>query len=931
MQYQQSIIAGYNDPQKLENLYQTARQANNVAEFATDLSACYQQASDNILYAAWHYRLQQQPTAEPADSPPVNWKLAIPLAIGLGLLFWLLSLPKTALKFSDGAPYLVHIWSLLGGSFAIAFLTLTAKQHGKRASAVIVGLLAFGAYTLALSILPNDRNYEALMAAHLPLLAWLGVGLSVLGQRADSQNRFAFLIKSIETFVMGGLYIIGGWIFALITFGLFSTINISIPDEISNLILWGGAGLIILLATASTYNPLAEAVAQNFRHGLSKLIATLMRSLMPLTLLVLVIFSYFILQPANFWIPFNNRDALVTYNAMLFAVIFLLVGAIPVQANDLSPKMLAALHKGIIATAILTVFVSLYALSATLYRTYLGVITMNRMAIIGWNTINIAILMGLVYQTLRDLTGFRNLLGLNHNWLTAAHATFSYGIVAYMSWTIFVILAVPFIFNEGLTTGWVKPAPPPQASLAVTTPVNTPTTRPPVTPTPTPGSLTELPPACPPSCAGLNLSKAYLKGAYLFEADLSNANLRGADLQDAELGWANLSGADLRGANLFGAKLTQATLHQAKIDSTTRLDSKWYSVWQIVNQGAVKRDLSSLSDLSEANLRGANLQGANLNAGSLRASDLRGADLRGANLNQVNLSATKIDDTTQLDKKWQLVWEIVNQGASHRDLSGLNLSEANLSQADLSYANLSRAILTATNLSQANLYGADLRGAILTELPANPNTAILDRADVTQVQLDETTKLEERWRLIWDIVNHGAVNRNLSGADLSQADMHGVDFSGAILVGAILVGADLSQANLSGADLNGAVLGGTDLTGSNLQGVNFYEASLSETILPTDLHGVNFRKAILFNINLAGYNLSGLNFSRADLSMANLAEANLTGADLSEAHLERANLWKANLSKANLRGAYLNDAYLLEANIDGADLTGADLNQAVMP
>jgi hypothetical protein len=279
MQYLENIISGRNNPKLLESLYQMARQENKIAEFATDLLACYQKTPDNVLYAAWHYRLQQ--AEDQADSKKINWKLAIPLSIVMGLIFWVLSLDALDLNFTDGMPYLMQIWALIGGGFVIAFLTLTAKKYHKRTIAILVSFLIFGAYAMFFSLLPNDRHYQTLMAVHLPLLAWIGVGVIILGRKADHQNRFAFLIKSLEIFVMGGIYVIGGAVFAMITQGLFLTINIRIPEEIEKLFFPGGIGLIILLAMASTYDPLVKPIAQNFRHGLSKLISTLMRLLLP--------------------------------------------------------------------------------------------------------------------------------------------------------------------------------------------------------------------------------------------------------------------------------------------------------------------------------------------------------------------------------------------------------------------------------------------------------------------------------------------------------------------------------------------------------------------------------------------------------------------------------------------------------------------------
>ncbi len=933
MSYLEGIRAAHNAPELLEGLYQAAQQEDKSAKFAADLSTCYEETPDSLLYAAWHYRLQ---TAEGLpERRNVNWKTAIPLAVILSLVFWALSLRKLNLNFADGMPYLVQIWALLAGIAVIAFLTLTARGHYRRAAGILVALLFFGAYAMAFSILPSDRHYETLAAVHLPVLAWIGVGVVALGRRPDHSNRFAFLIKSIELFVVGGIYGIGGGIFTTLTFGLFQTIDVRIPEEIQSLMFAGGLGLIVLLATASTYDPLVEAAAQNFRHGLSKLVATLMRLFMPLTLLVLVVFGYFILQPANFWIPFNNRDALITYNAMLFAVVLLLVGAVPVHADDLAPKIQSALRKGVIAVAILTVLISLYALSATLYRTYLGTITMNRLTVIGWNVINIGLLLLLIYRLVRP--------GQN-GWVTSAQAAFSQGMIAYIGWTICVILLVPHIFGQGLATGWSRTAQPAAAPAATSPsqPTAAPTPldnaalapRPMVTATPTPAALAKLPPGCPPDCSSAALAGAYLREAGLRGADLSNADLHRADLSQADLREAKLGGADLRGADLLSANLATASLRGAKIDETTKMDDKWRIVWQIVNQGAARRDFGSqYLDLSQADLSGANLLGANLTSCSLRESDLSGADLSGATLNGVSLHRTIVDGRTRLDGKWQMVWEIVNRGASGRDLSGADLSQADLSQADLSYANLSRAVLTDTNLSEATLYGADLRGAILTEPDPQtgaPHQATLNRADLTGVKLDDATRLEPKWRLVWELVNRGARARALSGADLSGADLHAIDLSGASLAGVRLDGANLQGANLSEADLNGAWLQGTDLTAANLAGANLYEAHLVGAYLPAELGGANLRKTILNGANLWGFKLGGLDLSRAELRGANLAGADLHAADLSEAHLEGAYMWRADLRGANLRGAYLDRAYLWGVNVEGADFTGAELHQTVM-
>lgn len=215
---------------------------------------------------------------------------------------------------------------------------------------------------------------------------------------------------------------------------------------------------------------------------------------------------------------------------------------------------------------------------------------------------------------------------------------------------------------------------------------------------------------------------------------LEKADLRGFDFFDCNLRQANLSRANLRGVDLRGANLRDADLSE--------------------------------TDLSKTNMKGAFLYWANLSKANLTS-----ANLSEAFLEESNLSEALIDDTTQIDKKWRLVWEIVSQGAKSKDLTGVDLRCANLRKADLRRANLSKADLSGANLIRANLQEADLSEANLS-------------------------------------------NANLSGAKLTRANL-----SKANLSKAYLNKANLTSANLSGADLRGADLSDTNLRTTNLENV----------------------------------------------------------------------------------------------------------------
>ena len=431
MDYLQAIHAGANDPKALEDLYQAARRERHAGEFAADMRVCYQESPGNILYAAWFYRLSQP---DQAESRSINWQAAVPLAAIVGLIFAVLA--RSPFSVARHAPFLMYVWSAIGACFIVAFLTITARQDQKRAWSVIAGLIACTAYAALFITLTNREQYELLMVLHLPLLAWIGTGAYVLGMRPDARNRFAFLIKSVEVFVTGGLYTLAGGIFAAITFGLFQAIGVQIPTEAQQSLVAGGGGLITLLAVASVYDPHLQPIEQAFEQGLGRLIPTLTRLLLPLTLIVLVV--YLLAIPFNFMQPFRNRDVLIVYNAGLFAVMALLVGVTPVREQDLALKYHRVLRAGILAVAILAALISLYALSATVYRTALGGFTANRVAILGWNTINIGLLAALIFKQLKDGSAA---------WIRSAQSVFSGATVAYTGWTLFLIVATPLLFK----------------------------------------------------------------------------------------------------------------------------------------------------------------------------------------------------------------------------------------------------------------------------------------------------------------------------------------------------------------------------------------------------------------------------------------------------------------------------------------------------
>jgi len=445
MSYHDTVSALAGDAEQLEQIYRTALEAGQTDAFKQAIDASHTAEPGDLLYAAWFHRLKD--TAGQAKEHIVAWVWVVPLAIINGLLFWWLSdrhLMIAIARFRgdprDFMPMIALLAAPLAALFVLAYLTAVGRKSWPLGALIAIMLLSAGAYVLLIypqtGITPFQEQYLTLMGMHLPLLAWTGVGAFLIADHRDPANRFAFLIKSLEVLIMGGLLVIAGGLFTAITFGLFEALDVDFPDLVQRLFFAGGGGLIPVVATAVIYNPTMPPAEQAFDEGLSKLVALLMRILLPLTLLVLLVYLFFI--PFNFRAPFENRDVLITYNGMLFAVVALLVGATPVSLDDIPPRLGRWVRLGIIVVAALALIVSLYALAAIVYRTALDRPTPNRLTFIGWNVINIGLLL---------LVLLRQALAKPNRWWQGLLRAYSAGTVAYVAWTLVTILAIPWLFG----------------------------------------------------------------------------------------------------------------------------------------------------------------------------------------------------------------------------------------------------------------------------------------------------------------------------------------------------------------------------------------------------------------------------------------------------------------------------------------------------
>ena len=140
------IRAAAENPQQLEQLYQTAKEEGLKERFQSIMDAYHEAAPDNLLYAAWFCRLQTN-AKETKPRREVNWITAVILSILTGLIFWVLSDFET-LTFYDDLPLLLILWSPIATMSALVFMALTSKNNVNRAIALALGLVSITTYAI---------------------------------------------------------------------------------------------------------------------------------------------------------------------------------------------------------------------------------------------------------------------------------------------------------------------------------------------------------------------------------------------------------------------------------------------------------------------------------------------------------------------------------------------------------------------------------------------------------------------------------------------------------------------------------------------------------------------------------------------------------------------------------------------------------------
>lgn len=432
------IEALLGDPAGLERLYRSMQAEGNEAAFREALRQCEEENPGHVLLEAWARRLDLPVESdEEEQGRDRHWRVIIGASVALGVGSALLAHGKPPVPFPEDGNGL--FWVGYGPLVALGLLAYLAWAQRATAQLTRYGVAAVAVVLVALfaRLTIGDRTDDVavLGAFHLPFVSWAVVGAALcLGYPNPARQAFAYLVKSVEAVMTGGIFFGAGMIFVGLTYGIFAVLGIELPEEDLVVVAAWGVGTIPLLAIGSVYDATASPAAQDWQAGLTRTLRILTRLLLPLALGVLLVYVLWFI-PVYFRKPFEERDVLIVYNATILAIMVLLTVVVSGPVDARLARAGSLFGYAVLGLGALTLVLNVYALAAVVSRTLDAGLTPNRFAVIGWNVTTLLILAAV---------GFRLWRARREAWLPVVRE--SIGLVAPLAavWAVLLLVALPF-------------------------------------------------------------------------------------------------------------------------------------------------------------------------------------------------------------------------------------------------------------------------------------------------------------------------------------------------------------------------------------------------------------------------------------------------------------------------------------------------------
>ena len=402
------------NPIQLERLYQ-----DNRTTFKRAFNLIYPDIQETATAQTWNARLN-------FENEKISWGTSKELIVVLVISF-IAGLIAKIPDFTEIKPDYFYPRNIAFVVFP--FLTAYfAWRHKIQTSNIIIVFTAFLVSAVYINLLPNDTNSDTLILAciHLPLFLWTVLGFAFVGDKFyNNQRRLDFLRYNADLVVMTTIILIAGGLLSGITFGLFELIDIRIEEFYFHYVaIWGLAAAPIV----GTY------LVQTNPQLVNKVSPVIAKVFTPLVLVTLVVYLVALIFTGKN--PYNDREFLLIFNALLIGVMALIFFSIAETSKNADNKIGTLVLLGL---SVVTVLVNGIALSAILYRITEWGITPNRLAVLGGNVLiltNLLIVTYRLFATIKD-----------RNEIEKVENSIASFLPIYCVWAFFVTFILPMLFN----------------------------------------------------------------------------------------------------------------------------------------------------------------------------------------------------------------------------------------------------------------------------------------------------------------------------------------------------------------------------------------------------------------------------------------------------------------------------------------------------
>jgi len=447
MTIENKIALSKSDPGKPEALYRNMQAGVDETAFRQAIAKSLESHPDDTLLLAWAYRLDiqtpslQKKTTEKnsGESIVYHYRLAITISIVLAICYAVCSWGGHPVPAPEEANPLFWLgWSSMAGLAMLLYLAIADRSSGRSRlyAWTAMAIIAISAFA-AVQNWSKTGPVAELTALHLPFVVWAAVGIGLCAGRRDPFIQgHAFMLKSIEAVLVGGIYFGSLAVFAALTNGIFSVIGIRLAEDGFQWVVACGIGIVPVMALASVYRPEAAPSDQSLANSLAGIVAVISRLILPLAMGVLLVYLLWFI-PAYFERPFQDRSVLIVYNATILAVLILLTVIVRETDRQWFFQSDRLNRYAVSGMVVLTFLLNAYALAAILYRMVNYGLTPNRYACLGWNAVTLTILAGLIFTLLKNGAG---------DWSRSFQRTISRLTTFAVIWAIWVVFILPLSF-----------------------------------------------------------------------------------------------------------------------------------------------------------------------------------------------------------------------------------------------------------------------------------------------------------------------------------------------------------------------------------------------------------------------------------------------------------------------------------------------------